>query len=152
LYDLVIIGVIAIVAAVTLVTLSTPPSDTGDGIPPEPPAPVSSSDPALFDAFGSPLNRIRVGEQVLFQSEITNSQEKRQPYVYIVQIKNSEDMTVSLSWLRSELPPTSAFNVTQSWTPSEPGNYEVEIFVWESIEGNVILLPSKKMVIDVRRF
>lgn len=108
-----------------------------------------ASEPVLIDPFGSPVSEVTVDEQVLFQSEITNKQDKKQPFVYIVRIRNSEGITILVSWMKSELPANETFKVSQSWTPETTGRYDVETFVWDSIEGQTILSPARKISVDV---
>lgn len=145
--DIIVFSVIAIVIAVSLVTLSMTPKDKTDED--EEKVPVLVSDPVLLDSFGSPVTRVKVGERVVFQSEITNTQDVRQPFVYLVQVKNMQGVTIWLSWMRSELPPDDSLNAAQSWIPDVPGDYEVEVFIWDSIEGRSILSPSKIISLEV---
>ena len=147
--DKVVISVIAVVITVTLLTMSTTPSNKAEDNSPEMREPVSASEPRLFDPFGEPVKRVEVGEQVLFESEITNSHDKRQPYVYIVLVKNTEGITISLSYMKSELLPSQNFTVSQSWIPTAPGKYDVEVFVWDSIDVQTILSPSRKISVEV---
>jgi len=155
--DIVVISVIAVVITVSLITFAMTPSNKGgDSLPNDQNesknsirALVSASEPALFDSFGSPINRVRVGDQVLFQSEITNTQDKKQPFVYIVQIRNSAGITVSLSYAKSELPANDKLKVAQSWIPAVSGKYEIQIFVWDNIEGQTVLSPTRKTSVEV---
>jgi hypothetical protein len=156
--DIIVVSVVGVIIAVAVITsILGPASRDGNNFPngnngtvnPEENALAPATEPVLRDPFGSPVSRIIVNEQVLFQSEITNKQDKKQEFVYIVHITNSEGVTVSLSWFRSELPPGAKFNVSQSWIPDSPGTYDVETFVWDTIEGNVILSPSRKISAEV---
>ncbi len=156
--DIIVISVIGVIIAVAVITsVMNPgnkdggnlPNGTNGSINSEEKALAPASETVLMDPFGSPVSKIIVNEQVLFQSEITNKQDKKQEFVYVVHITNSERITVSLSWFRSELPPNEKFNVSQSWIPDSPGTYGVEIFVWDSIEGQTILSPSRKISVEV---
>ncbi len=156
--DIVVISVIGVIIAVGVITSIMGPANrdggnfpngTNGSVNSEGKALAPASEPVLMDPFGSPVKEIIVNEQVLFQSEITNKQDKKQEFVYIVHITNSEGITVSLSWFRSELPPNDKFKVSQSWIPDSPGTYNVEIFVWDSIEGQIILSPSRKISVEV---
>ena len=157
--DIIVISVIGVIIAVAVITSIIGPGNRDGGDLPngtngsinsfEEKALAPASEPVLIDPFGSPVSEIIVNEQVLFQSEITNKQDKKQQFVYIVHVKNSERITVSLSWMRSELPPNDKFKVSQSWIPNSPGIYDVETFVWDSIEGQIILSPSRKISVEV---
>ncbi|MFQ5970181.1 MAG: hypothetical protein ACE5J2_06800 [Nitrososphaerales archaeon] len=108
-----------------------------------------ASEPNIVDRAGESLMELSVSEQVLIQSEITNSQKKKQPFAYIVQIKDDEGATLSLSWVTGELPPEQSFTVAQSWIPDTRGKFSVEIFVWESIDNPAALSPARSTTIEV---
>ncbi len=110
-------------------------------------APVA--EPTLVNSFGESVSQIFTGEQLLIQSEVTNAQNKKQPFAYIVQVKNSDGITVSLSWVTSELPPNESLKVAQSWLPSTSGSYSIEIFVWESLTNPTALSPTRMKSIEV---
>lgn len=110
---------------------------------------AQASQPVLVDTNGVSVTQVFVGQQVIIQSEVLNSQSKKQPFVYIVQVKNSSDLTVSLSWIAAELPANDSLKVTQSWLPLSSGGYRVEIFVWESIDKPNALSPSRLMNVQV---
>jgi len=110
---------------------------------------AQASQPVLVDANGVSITQTFTGQQVIIQSEVLNSQSKKQPFVYIVQVKDSNDVTVSLSWIAAELPANDSLKVTQSWLPLDSGGYRVEIFVWESIDKPNALSPSRLMNVQV---
>lgn len=110
-----------------------------------------AAEPVLVNSFGEKVSQVFTGEQLLIQSEVTNSQSKKQPFAYIVQVKDSEGITVSLSWVTSELPPGESLKVAQSWLPSTLGNYSIEIFVWESLTNPTALSPTRTVSVQVIR-
>jgi hypothetical protein len=110
-----------------------------------------AAEPVLVNSFGEKVSQVFTGEQLLIQSEVTNAQSKKQPFAYIVQVKDSEGITVSLSWVTSELPPGESLKVAQSWLPSTPGNYSIEIFVWESLTNPTALSPTRTVSVQVIR-
>lgn len=111
---------------------------------------VSSSEPSLLNTSGESISKILAGEHLIVQSEIANNRNMKQPFAYIVQIKDIDGTTVSLSWLSSELTPAGATTVTQSWLPSIPGRYSVEIFVWDNLTNPTVLSATRTMTIEVR--
>lgn len=119
----------------------------GKQIPPTQRAPAS--EPVLVDSFGETLTQIFTGEQVLIQSEVVNMQNRKQPFAYIVQVKDADGVTVSLSWLTAELPANDSLNVSQSWLPLTPGQYTIEIFVWEGIDEPNALSPARVKNVQV---
>jgi len=108
-----------------------------------------ASEPKIVDSRGESISELSVSQQVLIQSEISNSQKKKQPFAYIVQIKDDEGATVSLSWVTGELPPKESFKAAQSWIPDAQGIFSVEIFVWESIDNPTALSPVQSTTIEV---
>ena len=93
--------------------------------------------------------KIVVDKQIMIVADVANNQDRQQAFAYIVQIKDQNDVTVSLSWLTGMFSPFQTFSPAQSWIPSLPGKYDVEIFVWSSIDNPDALSPPQKIIIDV---
>jgi len=91
-----------------------------------------------------------VDQQVQIQSDLSNSQDRIQNFAYLVQIKNDDDVTVSLAWITGSLSPNQRLSPSLSWTPENAGIYAVEIFVWESITNPDPLSPPLHLDIEVR--
>jgi len=108
-----------------------------------------ASEPEIVDSRGESVESISTNEQILIQSEITNNQNRKQPFAYIVQIKDHEDVTVSLSWVTGELPPEDSFKAAQSWMPDAQGVFSIEVFVWESIDNPNAISPVRSATVDI---
>lgn len=108
-----------------------------------------ASDIELVDQTGAALTDVTVGSQVLIQSEVTNSQTKKQPFAYIVQIKDDNDVTVSLSWVTGEIPAKDSLKAAQSWIPDAAGDYTIEVFVWASVDIPDPLSPTRTAHVTV---
>lgn len=80
-----------------------------------------------------------VAKETVVQSEIKNANEQPQEFTYIMLVKDSGDITVSLSWAKGMLDPNQSLTMEQSWIPEIPGEYTAEIFVWESFDNPVPL-------------
>lgn len=93
--------------------------------------------------------KTQVDKQIMIVADVANNQDRLQSFAYIVQIKNEDDVTVSLSWLTGMLSPFQTFSPAQSWIPSLPGKYNVEIFVWSGIDNPDALSPPLTMTINV---
>ena len=91
-----------------------------------------------------------VDEQIMIMADISNNQDVQQNFAYITQVKNDKDVVISLSWLTGSLSPRQSFSPAQSWIPKESGNYQIQVFVWESISNPESLSPPLSMTIDVR--
>jgi hypothetical protein len=91
----------------------------------------------------------KVHKQVQITSDVTNNQDKTQPFAYLVQIQNQNGVIVSLSWLSGSLDPGQSLNPSQSWIPTSPGTYTAQIFVWAGINNPDALSAPLNMVITV---
>ena len=40
---------------------------------------------------------------------------------------------INLSWMVGSIQPQQSMDVSQSWIPTQKGNYKIETFVWDSI-------------------
>ncbi len=90
-----------------------------------------------------------VDEQIMITADISNNQDIQQNFAYITQIRNDEGIVISLSWLTGSLTPRQSFSPAQSWTPTESGLYDIQVFVWESIDNPEALSPPLSMRINV---
>ena len=98
---------------------------------------ASIADPKLVNAFGSPIgNNVNVDQQIQISADITNNQEKSQKFNYLVQVKDSNDFVVKITWFSGELNPHQKLNTSLFWLPQESGEYIAEIFVWEGFPVN----------------
>ena len=93
--------------------------------------------------------QVPVNKQVQIAADISNSQDRDQSFAYLVQIKDQNGVVVQLSWLTGILTPSQSLNPSQSWTPTSPGSYTAEIFVWNSINNPDALSPPLSMTIAV---
>ncbi len=91
-----------------------------------------------------------VDEQIMIMAGISNNQDVQQNFAYITQVKNDDDVVISLSWLTGSLSPRQSFSPAQSWIPHESGNYDIQVFVWASINNPEALSPLLSMTVNVR--
>jgi len=96
-----------------------------------------------------PTFTAKVGELKKITFKLTNNVGKQQPFVNIVQVKNEEGVTVQLSWVQGELQADQEIRPQQSWVPDKPGEYTVEIFIWESLNIPTALSPVLTMKVNV---
>ncbi len=90
-----------------------------------------------------------IGKQVQVTTDVTNGQNRAQPFAYIVQIENQDGVVYSLSWITGTLDAGQSLSPSQSWTPTAPGTYTAQIFVWESVGNPDALSPPLAMKIIV---
>jgi len=90
-----------------------------------------------------------VDEQIMIMADISNNRDVQQNFAYITQVKNDNDVVISLSWLTGSLSPRQSFSPAQSWIPNESGNYQIQVFVWKSITNPEALSPPLSMTVNV---
>ena len=93
----------------------------------------------LADNSGNETNSFNSGGQIQIIGKVTNSQDFTQKFVYLFQVRDSANSIVHLSWIQSQISPIQTLELSQSWVPTNPGNYTVESFVWNSIEDPMVL-------------
>lgn len=111
----------------------------------------------MSSAFGDPAtaqtlseDKIHfVDEQIMIVSDISNNQDTQQTFAYITQVRNNDDVVISLSWLTGSLSPRQSFSPAQSWIPAESGTYHIQVFVWESIDSPSALSSPLSMTVNV---
>ncbi len=110
---------------------------------------VPISSPRLEDFFQNPVSKnININQQVQIAADITNNQEIDQKFVYIIQIKDAEDIVIYLVWIEGvELNPHQTFSPAVSWRPELSGSFVAEIYVWESVLNQDAL--SKSLSFDI---
>jgi len=105
---------------------------------------ISVEDVFFANSLGIPIEPI-INEQIQVVGIIHNNQNYVQPFAYITQIKDPEEAVVSLSWILGELAPNHSLELSQSWTPTEFGNYTIATFVWNSLNDQTSLSPKFTM-------
>ena len=90
-----------------------------------------------------------VDEQIMVMSDISNNQDVQQNFAYVTQVRNDDDIVISLSWLTGTLSPRQSFSPAQSWIPSESGMYHIQVFVWESIDIPSALSSPLSITVNV---
>jgi hypothetical protein len=105
---------------------------------------ISVEDIFFADSLGIPIEPI-INEQIQVVGIIHNNQNYVQPFAYIIQIKDQEESVVSLFWILGELASNQSLELSQSWIPTEFGNYTVEAFVWNSLQDQTSLSPKFTM-------
>ena len=119
----------------------------GTIVPPLERAPVKNL--KAVDPFGNTLDVVSVDQQIQIAADLTNGQDKDQPFAYLVQIQDSDGVTVSLAWIDGTLAGGQSFSPAQSWIPSAPGIYKATAFVWESVNNPTALSPPVETTITV---
>jgi len=135
------------------------PYSTSDNLEIETFARVDSSIPSinllensqilLSDSLGNQLLSFSSNHQMQIVGTITNDQNFTQKFVYLFQVKNAADSVESISWVQGELSPKQSLDVSQSWIPTKSGIYQIETFVWNSLNNPMVLAPVISTLIVV---
>ena len=119
----------------------------GTSLPPLEHIPASNA--RILDSAGNSLSKVNVDQQIQIVSDVTNQENKDQPFAYLVQIQDTNGITLSLSWITGSMVPKQTLNLGQSWLPTTAGTYTAQIFVWESIANPNALSPPLSVQIQV---
>lgn len=119
----------------------------GTVVPPLERAPASNA--RVVDAFGNTLDEVSLDQQVQITADLTNGQDREQPFAYLVQIQDENGVTVSLAWITGSLSAGQSFSPALSWIPTSSGTYTATVFVWESVDNPTALSPPVSVDIDV---
>ena len=103
----------------------------------------------IADSFGNALDNISVDQQIQITCDLESDQDKEQQFTYLVQIKNSDDVTIHLSWIAGKFLPGQVLGSSLSWIPQTPGTYDVTVFVWENIDDPTPLTHSVSLIVNV---
>ncbi len=110
---------------------------------------IDSSPISFADGLGNSLQSFSQNSQLQIVGTITNSQDFKQNFIYLFQVKDDTNSVVSLSWVQGEISPNQILDVSQSWIPKESGDYFIETFVWNSISQSTALSENMSTMIFV---
>lgn len=100
---------------------------------------ITIIDPRLENGVGITIgNNVNVDQHIQISATILNNQDKIQDFLYAVQIKDNEGFVVALGWIAGlQLTPNQKFNPSISWLPTEEGEFDVEIYVWNDFKDKI---------------
>ncbi|MBI3622732.1 hypothetical protein HY212_01455 [Candidatus Pacearchaeota archaeon] len=109
---------------------------------------VDSSNPRIVDSLGNTITTVKENQQILIEADLKNMQQRDQPFAYLIQVENSDGVTLSLSWITGTLTENQFLNLAESWLPPSSGKYIAQIFVWQSLsEPNALSPPLSTTII-----
>lgn len=104
----------------------------------------------LLNSFGEALSEnINTYQQVQISADVVNKQATPQTFVYIVQIVEDNGVIQKLTWISASLNPQQSLSPAISWTPTKPGTYTAQIYVWDSIKDANALAQQTQIKIIV---
>ena len=107
------------------------------------------SSPTFSDGTGNSLKSFLQNTQMQIVGSVTNNYDLKQPFIYFFQVKDDNDYVEHISWIQGELLSQQELDVSQSWTPKNPGLYTIEVFVWDSIHDHTALSASASASITI---
>ena len=110
---------------------------------------LSASDFKIVNSLGEEIKSPVVDQQLNLQTSLKNASEKNINWAYIVQVINSDGAIVDLNYATGSLANNQTLAAALSWTPSEAGNYKIEIFVWDNLRDINPLAPMSTYSITV---
>ena len=119
----------------------------GTVVPPLERAPAANA--RVVDSFGNALASVSVDQQVQITADLANGQDRDQSFAYLVQVQDSNGVTVELAWITGSLSAGQSFSPALSWIPDAPGTYTATVFVWESVDNPTALSPPVTTPITV---
>ncbi|MGI0046652.1 MAG: hypothetical protein ACREBB_05635 [Nitrosotalea sp.] len=111
---------------------------------------ITISDPMMVDTMGHTLSSFDVGQQIGVQSILTNQGTADQNFTYIVQVMDNSGGTDYLQGFSASMLANQSFNATQVWIPKDPGTYDVQVFVWNSLASAIPLTNVIEKTITVQ--
>ncbi len=122
-----------------------------------------ASEPEIFNSVDKvpiSVSQLNTGNTAIIRTEISNNiwnirfaycgiHNLNTQFAYITQIKNSHDVVVSLSWIRSELKTNETMKAESTWIPESPGIYTINTFVWSDIDRPTALSPQRTIEVEV---
>ena len=119
----------------------------GTVVPPLERAPAANC--RIVDAFDNTLSSVAVDQQVQITCDVANGQDREQQFAYLIQIQDSNGVTVSLNWITGSLSAGQSFSPALSWIPLATDSYDVTAFVWESVDNPTALSPPVDTAVTV---
>ena len=105
---------------------------------------ISIGDSFIADSFGNTISDPTINDQLQIVGSVNNNQNYKQPFVFIIQIKDQDESIALLSWIQGELTPNQNLELSQSWNPTKSGNYTIETFVWNSFQDPIPLSETNR--------
>jgi len=111
---------------------------------------LTNSPITLTDSLGTSLKSFQVNNRIQIVGSITNEQNFDQKFVYLVQVKDHNDVIESISWIGGELSGQQNLDVSQSWLPKNSGTFFIETYVWNSLDDQIPLsqFTSTSVIIE----
>ena len=82
----------------------------------------------IVNSFGQQFDEIKSDQLLQVAADITNSNDHKQDFVYLVEVKNNANAIVQpAKWVTGTLNPNQTLNVGLSWIPEEVGDFKATV-------------------------
>lgn len=100
---------------------------------------ITLTTPKMVNTTGQELTVFQVGQQIGVESTLTNHATSEQKFTYVVQVLNKDGGAVFLGQFSASMLSNQSFTVSEVWVPDTPGQYIVQVFVWDSLASAIPL-------------
>ncbi len=88
---------------------------------------------SFFNGFGTSVLQAAEGQQIQIESILQNQQEEPQTYEYIIQVSDENGVAVDIGIQQGIVEAADSTKIGQSWQSREPGEYRVQVFIWDGL-------------------
>ena len=90
----------------------------------------------VINSFGQKFDEIKSNQILQVVADITNSNDYKNDFVYMVEITNKDNVPVQpAKWMTGILNPNQTLNVSLSWIPEETGEFNAAVFIGAEIDS-----------------
>ena len=101
----------------------------------------------VVNSFGHEFDEIKTDQVLQVAADITNSNQHKQDFVYVMEITDSTGTLVQpAKWVTGTLNPSQTFNVGLSWMPDEIGEFNATLSIGSEMD---LLSPVADIQISV---
>ncbi len=95
--------------------------------------------PSVTDVHGNGVADLEAGQQVMLTVTFSSQLESEQPYVGIIEVRDSQDVTVYLALQSGVIGPGASSTIGSSWTAEAPSTYHLRSFAITDLQEPQIL-------------
>lgn len=99
------------------------------------PTSTTATAPALLNLDGSSVTEVTTGQQVVVGTTVRNNDAQARPITVLIEVRDSDGITVLMSFQRATVAANGTIDVGTSWLPETPGQYQTRTFVVTSLDN-----------------
>ena len=100
---------------------------------------ITLTAPKMVNTTGQELTSFQVGQQIGIESTLTNHATSEQKFTYLVQVMNKDGAAQYLEGFSASMVSNQSFTASQVWIPKEPGQYTIQVYIWDSLTSGIPL-------------